>query len=38
MRIVHGHVLNGTEQVLFEAIEIETFDRVVGDASGPVAR
>jgi hypothetical protein len=38
MPIVHGHVLNGTEQVLFEAIEIETFDRVVDDAAGLVAR
>ena len=38
MRIVHGHVLNSTEQILFEAIEIETFDRVVDDAPGLVAR
>jgi hypothetical protein len=38
MRIVHGHVLKGTEQVLFEAIEIETFDRVVDEAPGLVAR
>src|ERR1022692_2462926 len=32
MPVVHGHVLTGTEQVLFEAVEIETFDRVVADA------
>jgi hypothetical protein len=38
MRIVHGHVLKGTEQGLFEAIEIETFDRVVDEAPGVVAR
>jgi Hemerythrin HHE cation binding domain len=38
MRIVHGHVLNSTEQILFEAIEIETFDRVVDDGPGLVAR
>jgi hemerythrin superfamily protein len=38
MPIVHANVLSSTEQALFEAIEIETFDRVVGDASGPVAR
>jgi hypothetical protein len=38
MRIVHGHVLKGTEQVLFEAIEIETFDRVVEEAPVLVTR
>jgi hypothetical protein len=38
MPVVHGHVLTGTEQVLFEAIEIETFDRVVADAPTLVAR
>ena len=38
MPIVHGHVLTGTEQVLFEAVEIETFDRVVADAPRLVAR
>jgi hypothetical protein len=35
---VHGHVLTGTEQVLFEAVEIETFDRVVADGPGLRAR
>jgi Hemerythrin HHE cation binding domain len=38
MRIVHGHVHKGTEQGLFEAVEIETFDRVVDEAAGLVAR
>jgi hypothetical protein len=38
MQIVHGHVLTGIEQVLFEAVEIETFDRVVADAPGLAAR
>ena len=38
MRIVHGHVLKGTEQVLFEAIETETFDRVAEETPGLVAR
>jgi hemerythrin superfamily protein len=34
MPVVHAHILTGAEQVLFEAIEIETFDRVVADAPG----
>jgi hypothetical protein len=38
MPVVHEHVLTGTEQVLFEAVEIETFDRVVADAPGLLAR
>ena len=38
MPVVHGHVLTGTEQVLFEAVEIETFDRVVADAPSLLAR
>jgi hypothetical protein len=38
MPVVHGHVLTGTEQVLFEAVEIETFDHVVADAFGLLAR
>jgi Hemerythrin HHE cation binding domain len=33
MPVVHAHILTGTEQVLFEAVEIETFDCVVADAS-----
>ena len=32
MPIVHAHVLAGTEQLLFEAVEIETFDRVLAFA------
>ncbi len=38
MQVVHGHVLTGIEQVLFEAVEIETFDRVVSDAPCLAAR
>jgi hypothetical protein len=38
MPVVHAHVLTGAEQVLFEAVEIETFDRVVDDAPGLRAR
>src|ERR1019366_5322641 len=34
MPVVHAHILTGTEQVLFEAVEIETFERVVADAPG----
>jgi len=30
MPVVHAHVLAGTEQMLFEAVEMETFDRVAG--------
>lgn len=38
MPVVHAHILTGAEQVLFEAVEIETFDRVVADAPGLRAR
>jgi hypothetical protein len=38
MPVVHAHILSGAEQVLFEAVEIETFDRVVADAPGLRAR
>jgi len=38
MPVIHSHILTGTEQVLFEAVEIETFDRVVADAPGLRAR
>jgi hypothetical protein len=38
MPVVHAHVLTGAEQVLFEAVEIETFDRVVADAPSLRAR
>jgi predicted DNA repair protein MutK len=38
MPVVHAHILAGAEQVLFEAVEIETFDRVVADAPGLRAR
>jgi hypothetical protein len=38
MPVVHAHVVTGAEQVLFEAVEIETFDRVVADAPGLLAR
>ncbi|HUZ71281.1 MAG TPA: hemerythrin domain-containing protein [Candidatus Saccharimonadales bacterium] len=38
MPVVHAHVLTGAEQVLFEAVEIETFDHVVDDAPGLRAR
>jgi hypothetical protein len=34
MPVVHGHILPGAEQVLFEAVEIETFDQVAADAPG----
>jgi hypothetical protein len=38
MPVVHAHILTGAEQVLFEEVEIETFDRVVADAPGLRAR
>jgi len=38
MPVVHAHILTGAEQVLFEAVEIETFERVVADAPGLRAR
>jgi hypothetical protein len=38
MPVVHAHILSGAEQVLFEAVEIETFDRVVADAPALRAR
>jgi transposase len=38
MPVVHAHILTGAEQVLFEAVEIETFDRVVAHAPGLRAR
>ncbi len=38
MTVVHAHILTGAEQVLFEAVEIDTFDRVVADAAGLRAR
>ena len=34
MPVVHAHVLAGTEQMLFEAVEMETFDRVAGRSQG----
>lgn len=36
MPIVHARVSAGTEQLLFEAVEIETFDHVLADARGSV--
>lgn len=38
MPVVHAHIPTGAEQVLFEAVETETFDRVVANAPSLRAR
>ncbi len=38
MPVVHAHVLAGAEQALFEAVEMETFERLAAASPGLVAR